>query len=85
MIELAQKINEVGTLRVETQKNVTFRSRAIKNILVSDGDVCTIDIVKISEDGDVLETITLPYSLFAETVELEVWKLIDTVKESEVE
>lgn len=81
---MAQKINEVGLIRVETLKNVTFKSRAIKNILVTDGDICTIDIVKISEDGELLETITLPYSLFAETVELEVWKLIDVLKESEV-
>lgn len=38
--------------------------------------------MKSSVEGDILETIVIPFSLFHEIAEDTLWKLIDSTKES---
>ncbi|EGP5736468.1 hypothetical protein VSW15_002291 [Enterococcus faecium] len=79
---MAQEINEVGTIDVTMKKNVIFTKRKIKNIFISEDDICTIGFMKSSVEGDILETIVIPFSLFHEIAEDTLWKLIDSTKES---
>lgn len=81
MIELAQNINEVGTLVVSTEKNVIFKKRTIKNIYIVEDDVCTIEIYKNADEGNLAQTVSLPFSIFSNAVEDQLWKLIDQALE----
>lgn len=80
---MAQEINEVGTLLVSAEKNVIFKKRNIKNIFLAENETCTIDFVKSSDEGDKLETISMPFLMFHEKVETSLWELVDKAIESE--
>lgn len=80
---LAQEINEFGTLVVSTEKNVIFKKRKLKNIFIAEDDTCTVEYIKSSDEGDKLETVSIPFVKFHEIAENVLWQLIDDMKESE--
>ncbi len=80
-MDLTQEINEVGTLEVTTLKNVVFKSRAIRNISINDSENCYVNVLKSSDDGDVVETIAISTDLFNTRVGTILWELIDEQKE----
>lgn len=82
-MNLAQEINEFGTLVVSTEKNVIFKKRKLKNIFIAEDDTCTIEYIKSSDEGDKLETVSIPFVKFHEIAENVLWQLIDDMKESE--
>lgn len=80
---MAQEINEFGTLVVSTEKNVIFKKRKLKNIFIAEDDTCTVEYIKSSDEGDKLETVSIPFVKFHEIAENVLWQLIDDMKESE--
>lgn len=80
---LAQEINEFGTLVVSTEKNVIFKKRKLKNIFIAEDETCTVEYIKSSDEGDKLETVSIPFVKFHEIAENVLWQLIDDMKESE--
>lgn len=82
-MNLAQEINEFGTLVVSTEKNVIFKKRKLKNIFIAEDDTCTVEYIKSSDEGDKLETVSIPFVKFHEIAENVLWQLIDDMKESE--
>lgn len=81
---MAQEISEFGTLVVQTEKMVIFKKRMIRNVFVAEDGTCTIGYAKIADDGEVFETIVVPFSKFSELAENALWALIDSNKESGV-
>lgn len=79
-MDLTQEINEVGTLEVTTLKNVVFKSRAIRNISINDSENCYVNVLKSSDDGDLIETISISTDRFNERVASALWELIDEQK-----
>lgn len=82
-MDLTQEINEVGTLEVTTIKNVVFKSRSIRNISLTDSEKFYVNILKSSDDGELIETVAISASLFNERVGPLLWGLIDEEKEGE--
>ena len=78
---MTQEINEIGSLEVTTVKNVVFKSRTIRNISITDSEKCHVNVLKSSEDGDLIETVTVPTELFNDRVGNILWELIDEQKE----
>lgn len=80
-MDLVQKINEVDNLAILTNKNVVFKKRSIKNVYVSEGEMCTIEWIKFSDEGEKIETTQIPFQNFSEMVEEHLWKLVDVIRE----
>lgn len=77
---MAQKINEVGSIMVPTTKNVVFKERRINSIIITKEGFCTINITKISDDGEVNEIVGIPISDYEEYLEPSIWEVIDRRK-----
>lgn len=78
---MAQEINETGIILKMMERNTVFNKRLIRNISIIDGDKVLVDISKISDEGDVAETIEVTFQDFENTVEPLIWELIDNQKE----
>lgn len=77
MIELVQEINESGILEVLLKKNVIFTSRKIQDVSITDDGNCLVNIVKLSDQGSIVETVLLSAEKFNERVETNLWAVID--------
>lgn len=80
---MSQEINEVGVLKVTSEKNVIFNKRIIRNIYISENEICTIEMCKKSDEGELIQTINIPSSIFLKEIEGIIWKLVDQAQEKE--
>lgn len=80
---MAQEINELGSIMITASKNVIFKKRMIQSIFVNENEDCVINFLRVSDDGEENQVITIPYSRFSESVEGSLWDLIDQSKEKE--
>lgn len=72
-----QEINESGILEVLVKKNVIFTSRKIRDVSITDDGNCLVNIVKLSDQGSIVETVLLSAEKFNERVETNLWAVID--------
>ncbi len=72
-----QEINESGILEVLVKKNVIFTSRKIQDVSITDDGNCLVNIVKLSDQGSIVETVLLSAEKFNERVETNLWAVID--------
>ena len=74
---MVQEINESGILEVLLKKNVIFTSRKIQDVSITDDGNCLVNIVKLSDQGSIVETVLLSAEKFNERVETNLWAVID--------
>lgn len=77
---MVQKINEVGTIIVPTEKNVIFKERHINSVTITNDDFCTINITKRCDEGEVIENIGITISDYSGKLEPLIWQFLDQVK-----
>ncbi|GEM_PF-4625295 len=73
---MSDTINEIGIISVLQEKNVIFKRRDLKKIVISNGSV-NIEYEKTSNEDSIMCSCAVDYSFFEEKVERLIWQLID--------
>lgn len=80
---MSQKINEIGTIILNQEKNVVFQERAIRNITLIGTESVSVEYEKIAKEGSKFFVDTIPYESFNQEVEGFIWNLIDNLSQKE--
>ncbi|MGH1787276.1 hypothetical protein ABE902_13235 [Enterococcus casseliflavus] len=73
---MSDTINEIGIISVLQEKNVIFKRRDLKKIVISNGSV-NIEYEKTSNEDFIMCSCAVDYRFFEEKVERLIWQLID--------
>lgn len=85
-----QEINETGVLKVQTDKNVVFTKRKLRDLVFVEGEFVSCNYTKQSDLGDLTVSVQIPFDHFSSKIENLFWELIDqqekkeTTRETEV-